>query len=197
MRAPGARPWRPRIPGGTLGEAVTDDPGQRTSTRRAPGAQDLPRLRRFYEALGWTPRDGSNDEFAAFILGGAILALYPRHLLQAEAAADLPPPTPGSWNGVTLAMNVDAREEVDRVFDLAVGAGARPIAPPPGPGMGRALRLPRRPGGQPLGDRLGTRAELHRGRGRRPRCSMSPMGAEAGQAMPIGGTSERRQGSGS
>ncbi|HET9732282.1 MAG TPA: VOC family protein [Acidimicrobiales bacterium] len=94
------------------------------------GAQDLPRLTRFYEALGWTPRDGSGDDFTAFILGGAILALYPRHLLQAEAAADLAPPTPGSWTGLTLAMNVDAREEVDRVFDLAVGAGARPIAPP-------------------------------------------------------------------
>jgi hypothetical protein len=53
------------------------------------GAQDLPRLRRYYEALGWTPRDGSGDDFAAFILGGAILALYPRQLLHAEAAADL------------------------------------------------------------------------------------------------------------
>jgi uncharacterized glyoxalase superfamily protein PhnB len=27
-------------------------------------------------------------------------------------------------------MNVDAREEVDRVFEFAVGAGARPIARP-------------------------------------------------------------------
>ena len=94
------------------------------------GALDLPRLRAFYEGMGWVPREGSNDEFAAFLLGGVILALYPRHLLHAEAAADLALPAPGTWSGLTLALNVEDRSEVDAVFDRAVRAGARPIAPP-------------------------------------------------------------------
>ena len=94
------------------------------------GALDLPRLRAFYEAMGWTPRTGSNDDFAAFLLGGVILALYPRHLLNAEAAPDLAPPAPGTWNGITLGLNLDARADVDRVFEQACQAGARPIAQP-------------------------------------------------------------------
>lgn len=94
------------------------------------GAVDLPRLRGFYQSLGWQPRPGSNDEFTTFLLGGVLLALYPRPSLQAEGAPDLAPPSPGTWNGVTLAMNVDTREQVDEVFDLATQAGARVVAPP-------------------------------------------------------------------
>ena len=94
------------------------------------GALDLPRLRTFYEAMGWTPGAGSNDEFSAFLLGGVILALYPRHLLHAEAAPDLTPPAPGGWNGITLGLNVGDRAEVDRVFEQACRAGARSVAAP-------------------------------------------------------------------
>ena len=94
------------------------------------GAIDLPRLRAFYESMGWTPRAGSNDDFAAFLLGGVILALYPRHLLHAESAPDLAPPGAGTWSGITLGLNLDARVDVDRVFNQACQAGARPVAPP-------------------------------------------------------------------
>jgi len=94
------------------------------------GALDLPRLRRFYEAMGWAPRAGSNDEFATFVLGGVILALYPRHLLKAEAASDLEAPAAGTWSGITLCLNVDERAQVDGVFEQACQAGARPVAPP-------------------------------------------------------------------
>ncbi len=94
------------------------------------GCRDLPRLRTFYEAMGWGSRPGSNDEFTAFVLGGVILALYPRELLQAEAASDLAAPTEGAWNGITLGLNVDARDQVDEVYDAAMAAGARAITPP-------------------------------------------------------------------
>lgn len=94
------------------------------------GARDLPRLRAFYEAMGWVPRPGSGDDFASFLLGGVLLALYPGELLRGEAAPDLAPPVPGSWNGITLALNVDDRAQVDEVFAGAVEAGARPVSPP-------------------------------------------------------------------
>jgi predicted lactoylglutathione lyase len=94
------------------------------------GALDLPKLRAYYESMGWVPRAGSNDEFAAVLLGGVYLALYPHLLLRAEAAADLAPPAPGTSNGITLGLSLDAQDEVDRVFEQACRAGGRSVAPP-------------------------------------------------------------------
>lgn len=94
------------------------------------GARDLPGLRAFYQGMGWRSRPGSNDEFATFVLGGVILALYPRERLQAEAAPDLPAPEVGAWKGITLGLNVEARDQVDEAYNAAVAAGARPVAPP-------------------------------------------------------------------
>jgi hypothetical protein len=79
--------------------------------------------------MGWTSRPGSNDDFTAFELGGVILALYPRELLQAEAAPDLAAPNDNAWSGITLALNVETRDQVDEVYRAAVGAGARPVTP--------------------------------------------------------------------
>src|ERR1700752_3331942 len=94
------------------------------------GARDLPRLRAFYEAMGWTGRPGSNDDFAAFVLGGVILALYPRDLLKMEAAPELAGPIEGAWNGMTLGLDGENGAHVDEVYKAAAPAGARPVAPP-------------------------------------------------------------------
>ena len=93
------------------------------------GARDLPRLRAFYEALGWKSRPGSDDEFTAFELGGTILALYPLERLQAEAAPELAAPDSRCWNGITLAVNVETRDQVDEVHGTAVAAGAGLVTP--------------------------------------------------------------------
>jgi len=92
------------------------------------GARDLPKLRRFYLGLGWRELPLSDDNFAAFLLGGVLVALYPLDELAAEAAPDLPLPT--GWSGITLACNVDAADQVDSGFAAAVSAGATPIAEP-------------------------------------------------------------------
>ncbi|MBM2616153.1 VOC family protein [Actinoplanes sp. LDG1-06] len=94
------------------------------------GARDLPALRVFYRRLGWPERDGSDDTFASFLLGGVLLALYPTADLAAEAAPDLPGPVSPGWGGFTLARNVDSRAAVDSAFAAAVGAGATAVAPP-------------------------------------------------------------------
>lgn len=93
------------------------------------GARDLPALRRFYRALGWEEVSGSDDTWSGFLLGGVLLALYPLDDLAAEAAPGLPRPAPG-WSGVTLACNLDRREDVDTAFRAAVDAGALPVAEP-------------------------------------------------------------------
>lgn len=92
------------------------------------GTRDLPRLRTFYQNLGWTEAPGSGDTWAAFVLGGAMLAMYPIDELALEAGTV--PPAPGSWSGITLACNVDTPDQVDSAVDAAVRAGAALIAEP-------------------------------------------------------------------
>ena len=92
------------------------------------GARDLPALRRFYLALGWAEQPISDDGYAAFILGGAMLALYPLDRLAEEAAPGQPPPS--GWSGITLACNVDSKDAVDTAFAAAVAAGATVVAEP-------------------------------------------------------------------
>jgi uncharacterized glyoxalase superfamily protein PhnB len=93
------------------------------------GCRDLPAQRRFYGALGFPEGSASSDEWAVFRLAGVYLCLYPLDLLAAEAAPGEPLPDSG-WNGVTLAINVATRDEVDEVFAAAVEAGATPLDPP-------------------------------------------------------------------
>lgn len=92
------------------------------------GARDLPRLRRFYRGLGWKELPSSEDGWAAFLIGGVLLALYPVEELAAEAADGSPPPT--GWSGVTLACNVESPQQVDTAFEAAVAVGAMAVAEP-------------------------------------------------------------------
>jgi len=92
------------------------------------GVADLPTMREFYKGLGWTAAIEVGDEFAAFHLGGVVLALFPADQLTEEAAL-----TGDEGSGIaamTLALNVDQSEDVDRVWAAAVERGAQPIAEP-------------------------------------------------------------------
>ena len=93
------------------------------------GARSMTTLRTFYNRLGWVERPGSNDEFAIYEMGSALLALYPLGLLSEEAAPgeDLPGST---WTGVTLGINVDSRGAVDEAYETALAAGATSVARP-------------------------------------------------------------------
>jgi hypothetical protein len=93
------------------------------------GARSMGALRSFYAGLGWVERPGSNDEFATYEMGTALLALYPVGLLSQEAAPG--EAVPGStWSGVTLGVNVADKRAVDEAFEAALGAGATSIARP-------------------------------------------------------------------
>ncbi|WP_382304542.1 VOC family protein [Herbiconiux sp. UC225_62] len=91
------------------------------------GSRDLPKMRRFYTALGWQEVRGSDDDWAAYLIGGVLFALYPVELLAEEASADA---APTGWSGVTLACNVDSAADVDAAFEAAVRAGATALAEP-------------------------------------------------------------------
>ena len=94
------------------------------------GARDLPTLRAFYAAWGWTELDGGDDGFAQFDVGGTRLALFVLDRLGNEAAPGEELPSPGRWNGVALAVNVAGRDDVDAVVARAIAAGARPVGLP-------------------------------------------------------------------
>jgi len=92
------------------------------------GAHDVAALRAFYERLGWKSGSPPGD-FAAFPLGGAVFTLYDARALAREAGADAPP-APGGFRGISLAVDVDAIEDVDTAIDAAVAAGGTLLAAP-------------------------------------------------------------------
>ncbi len=91
------------------------------------GVADLERSVRFYrDGLGWPLSSASAGDVAFFRTGGAVLALYPRSLLAADA--HLSSGAPG-FGGITLAHNVASREQVDAVLAEAAAAGAVILKP--------------------------------------------------------------------
>jgi catechol 2,3-dioxygenase-like lactoylglutathione lyase family enzyme len=104
------------------------------------GVDDLERALRFYrDGLGLKSPGIVGTEFqgsatapagavAMFTLDdGLILALYPRSELAKDAGVEQ---TRVAGSGISIGYLVDAREDVDRVLDLAVRAGGTVIGEP-------------------------------------------------------------------
>lgn len=91
------------------------------------GVEDLGAAIDFYEkGLGW-PRMDSPPSVAFFTLNGTWLGLYGREALAEDALVS---PRGEGFRGITLAHNVASEEEVNRVMDQAVKAGATVVKPP-------------------------------------------------------------------
>jgi len=75
------------------------------------GVRDLPRARRFYEALGWDDAVQPDDEVAFFQAGGMAFGLW-----TALGGHGAP--------GIELAHNVRSAQEVEAVLAEARAAGA-------------------------------------------------------------------------
>jgi uncharacterized protein len=86
------------------------------------GARDLTALAGFYDALGWPRGESSADDFVIYQTAGAALALYPRATLAEDAHVEAPTGT--GFQGVTLGVNVERKEQVDEAIATARGAGA-------------------------------------------------------------------------
>ncbi|MGH3089734.1 MAG: VOC family protein [Rubrobacteraceae bacterium] len=91
------------------------------------GVEDLNRSLRFYrDGLGWKVSRASTDEIAFLRTGGAVIALFPRKELAADANVD---PDGRGFRGITLARNVAERDDVERALEEAVSAGATLVKP--------------------------------------------------------------------
>lgn len=86
------------------------------------GVADLIISGQFYEALGWRRRARAFEkDILFFALENLVLAVFPRVNLAKDACIADPPP---GFSGVTLAINVDSKAEVDAVIATALAAGA-------------------------------------------------------------------------
>ncbi len=92
------------------------------------GVRDLPKVRAFYEALGWESLS-EGDEFARFQTGGATLALFSLDLLAGEADMR-PSESTGRFPGFTCAVLVEEEAMVDEAIETVRKAGGRVLAEP-------------------------------------------------------------------
>lgn len=93
----------------------------------ALGVADLARARRFYcDGLGWRESSAGNESICFIEAGGVVLGLYGRAALAEDAGVS----AEGSgFSGFTLAHNVAAEADVDRVLAEAVEAGGSLVKP--------------------------------------------------------------------
>ena len=90
------------------------------------GVSDLDRSTAFYRDGLKLPKREGPEGIAFFETSGTWLSLYPRHSLAEDATV----PAEGSgFPGFALAHNVASPEEVDRVLQEAVDAGAKLLKP--------------------------------------------------------------------
>ena len=91
------------------------------------GVRNLPAVRSFYEALGWESRS-TDDQFARFEIGGAVLALYSLDALAEEA--NMSPRDTERFAGFTCAIVVQSEEIVDAAIEVVREAGGHILAEP-------------------------------------------------------------------
>ena len=84
------------------------------------GVRELDRARRFYEELGWETGASPDDDVVFFQAGDMVLALWDRAKLAEDSCVE---DVPG-WGGVTPALCLGSRAEVDAVTEEARVAGA-------------------------------------------------------------------------
>lgn len=90
------------------------------------GVADVARARAFYERLGFSASQASNEAVTFFNAGGVVLALFGRQALADDANV---PNAPPGFSGVALAHNVHSEADVDAVLAEAVNAGGRIVKP--------------------------------------------------------------------
>ena len=87
------------------------------------GVKDMAVSRAYYEAMGWVAAPFSEDAVTFFQSGGHVLGLYLQVMLDHDTG--LSDPRPG---GITLSRNLNSRDEVDRMIEKALEAGASLLA---------------------------------------------------------------------
>ena len=92
------------------------------------GVVDVARSKAFYERLGWTASSSSVEgDVAFFDTVGPALSLYGIDNLARDAGEQ---PERTGFSGVTIAINVESPDEVDRLYAEWLAAGGVSKTPP-------------------------------------------------------------------
>ena len=93
------------------------------------GVSDIKKSVKFYrDGLGFKPHNfKEGDTFMMFEMEGTWLALFPKDKLAEDITIS---PKGEGFGGITLAHNVKSKEEVNKVFQLAISCGAKAIKTP-------------------------------------------------------------------
>jgi uncharacterized protein len=93
------------------------------------GVGDVAASTAFYRDLGFELSSASVEgDVSFFHTAGGLLAVWGADDLRRDTLADVTP-EPGTFRGVSLAINVDSAEAVDTALASAVAAGARIARP--------------------------------------------------------------------
>lgn len=93
------------------------------------GVSDVSRATAFYAALGWRVSAASVAGEVTFLdIAGSRLALWGDKELARDAGTS--PPPPGSFRGITLAMNLPSRAAVDAAIAGVLEAGGSAVSAP-------------------------------------------------------------------
>ncbi|MBF0163379.1 MAG: VOC family protein [Magnetococcales bacterium] len=90
------------------------------------GVRDLNSARAFYESLGWEAYRESNEHICFFQTGCMVIGLYPLPDLLTDQGRPEAQPVAG---GITLGINVVAREDVDQELATVLEKGATLLTP--------------------------------------------------------------------
>ena len=85
------------------------------------GVENVAASTKFYERLGWTKSDASNEQVTFFHSNGTVLGLFGRQSLAKDAQVS---DAGHGFGGITLAQNFASESEVDRAFSHAIACGA-------------------------------------------------------------------------
>lgn len=89
------------------------------------GVADLERSKAFYSAMGWPISSTSDPVMCTFVLTpSAVLGLVPFDVLEGDSGLIAQRNTPGSFGGITLAVNGHDEADVDSILERAITAGA-------------------------------------------------------------------------
>ena len=96
------------------------------------GVKDMEKAIKFYrDKLGFeTDEKSNNPEVIFFNTPGTKFELYPLELLAKDISDDNPPHISNGFAGITLAYNVENKEDVNSIIEKARSAGAKIVKEP-------------------------------------------------------------------
>lgn len=96
------------------------------------GVRNMEKAINFYrDKLGFeTDENSNNPEVIFFNTPGTKFELYPLDLLAKDISEENTPKISNGFGGITLAYNVEHKEDVDKVIEKARSAGAKIVKEP-------------------------------------------------------------------